>query len=412
MCGRGQSNRNKTLTKSRAEEEFEFLSSNAVDILPEEQLRRQLEEGKKLKVKLGVDPTAPDIHLGHTIVLTALKRFQDRGHEIILIIGDQTAMVGDPTGKSKTRPILTKEDVLENSQTFVDQVTKILDPELLNVKYNSEWLDMRSSELFNILSNNTVAQILDRDDFSKRFRDNKPISMLEMIYPVLQAYDSVAIDADIEVGGTDQKFNLLFGRELQGKMSDRTPQSILTLPILTGLDGTNKMSKSSGNYISLNDTPEDMYAKTLSIPDTNIPEYYKLLFYETVGLDNPRDKKRELARKIVSRFYTSTQASQAERTFDQKFSGAIDIEGLKESALKKNITSEVLGKAPGSVHLPALLSQQFDMTRSQARRHLQSGAVKINGNKVDTVDVDLNIVEDSLLSVGKRNVVFIEKDAK
>lgn len=390
------------------EKDFEYLTANAVDVLPEGQLLRQLKEGRKLRIKFGIDPTAPDIHLGHSVVLKAFRRFQELGHTVVLIIGDQTAAVGDPSGKSKTRPMLDPEAIQKNAQTFIDQAEKILDPKKTEVVYNSEWLDMGSNDLFRLLTNATVAQILDREDFSKRYASGEPISMLEMLYPILQAYDSVATRADLEVGGTDQKFNLLLGRDLQQKIAgSEEPQSILTMPILTGLDGTQKMSKSLNNYVGLTDEPADMYGKLLSIPDELMPEYYTLLLNSELDPEeHPRDAKRKLARAIVAEYHSEDDALTAEAEFDKKFAKVSDTDELRKLAIPTSLKPEHI--RDDRVQLPALLADTFGMSRSDARRHIQAGAVKIDGEKISDTECSEEEIQAALISVGKRKLAYLE----
>ncbi|MBX5443288.1 MAG: tyrosine--tRNA ligase, partial [Solirubrobacteraceae bacterium] len=278
------------------------LLRNAVDVLPEGELERKLALGRPLRVKLGVDPTSPDLHLGHTVVLEKLRAFQDAGHKVILIIGDYTARVGDPSGRSKTRPMVSGEEIDRNARTYQEQAFKILrdDPDALEVRFNSEWLDMPMEELFRLVRTATVAQLLERDDFSKRWAAREPISVLELLYPLLQGYDSVAVRADVELGGTDQKFNLLLGRDVQ-RAYGLPEQAILTMPILVGTDGREKMSKSLGNYVGVTEPPEEQYGKTLSLPDEAMGEWYRLLLGRELDPDvPPRDAKRALAREIVA----------------------------------------------------------------------------------------------------------------
>ena len=294
------------------------LARNAVDCLPDGALAARLEEGRPLRVKLGLDPTAADVHLGHTVVLQKLREFQDAGHTVVLIIGDYTARVGDPSGRSATRPVLSGEEIDANARTYVDQAGHVLrTDEQLEIRHNAEWLDMAMEELFALVRHVTVAQLLERDDFAKRFAAHQPISLLELLYPVLQGYDSVAVDADVELGGTDQTFNLLMGRAIQSAYG-KPQQVVLTTPLLVGTDGVEKMSKSLGNHIGVTDPPAEMYGKTLSIPDAAMPSWYDLLLGsappEGVG---PRDAKRALARALVTRFYDEQAAAEAEAAFDR-----------------------------------------------------------------------------------------------
>ncbi len=291
-----------------------WLSRNAVDCLPDGGLERKLELGRPLRVKLGIDPTAPDIHLGFTVVLRKLREFQDLGHTVVLIVGDYTARVGDPSGRSTTRPVLEPAEIDANARTFQEQALKVLDadPERLEVRFNSEWLDMSMAELFGLLRTTTVAQLLERDDFAKRFAAREPISVLELLYPLMQGHDSVAIDADVELGGTDQKFNLLLGRDIQ-RAYGQPEQVILTMPLLVGTDGERKMSKSFDNYIGITEEPSEMYGKTMSIPDDALESWYGLLLGSDVPAElGPRDAKRALARAIVERFHGPAAAAAAE----------------------------------------------------------------------------------------------------
>src|SRR3954466_12899438 len=290
-----------------------FLTRNAVQALPEGELERQLPQGRPLRVKLGVDPTAKDLHLGHTVVLQKLREFQDLGHTVVLIVGDYTARVGDPSGRSATRPVLSNAEIDAHAQTYLDQATKVLaDDERLEVRRNSEWLDMPMEDLFRLVRTVTIARLLERDDFAKRMAAAEPISLLEFLYPVMQGYDSVAVRADVELGGTDQTFNLHMGRALQTTFG-QPPQIVLTMPLLTGLDGTRKMSKSFGNQIGITEPPGEIYGKTLRIADEQLGEWYRLLLGEEVpqGMA-PRDAKRALARRLVERFHGAVAAAEAE----------------------------------------------------------------------------------------------------
>ncbi len=372
-----------------------WLARNAVDCLPEGELERKLELGRPLRVKLGIDPTAPDIHLGFTVVLQKLREFQDLGHIVVLIIGDYTARVGDPSGRSATRPELAPEEIDANAQTFQAQALKVLDPERLEVRHNSEWLDMSMAELFRLTRTTTVAQLLERDDFAKRFAARQPISVLELLYPLLQGYDSVAVHADVELGGTDQKFNLLLGRQIQ-RLYGQAEQVILTTPLLTGTDGEMKMSKSVGNYIGVTDVPEDMYGKTLSIPDGSIEPWYELLLGSAPPADlPPRDAKRALARALVARFHGEAAAGAAEAEFDR-----VHIEHRPPEDMP---TVSWPADRP-EVHLPALLGEAFGISTSEARRALAQGGVRLDGEVVasGTLDVPAAAVDGKVLQLGKR----------
>jgi tyrosyl-tRNA synthetase len=385
-----------------AAEQAAWLARNAVDCLPEGELARKLESGRRLRVKLGIDPTAPDIHLGFTVVLQKLREFQDLGHTVVLIVGDYTARVGDPSGRSSTRPVLEPEQIDANARTFERQAMTVLraDPELLEVRFNGEWLDMPMSELFVLLRSATVGQILERDDFAKRYASHQPISMLELLYPLLQGYDSVAVRADVELGGADQKFNLLLGRVIQ-RAYGQSEQVILTLPLLTGTDGERKMSKSYGNYIGVTDAPDEIYGKTLSIPDASLPDWYGLLLDSAPDPAlGPRDAKRALARALVERFYDGGAATEAEARFDQVH---VRHELPDEIA-------EVVWTAEGdTIHLPALISLAWGVSTSDARRALGQGAVRIDGEPVaaGTLDLPAAELDGRVLQYGKRRFVRV-----
>jgi tyrosyl-tRNA synthetase len=383
-------------TAPEAAETAAHLARNTVDDLPRGALAQKLASGRPLRVKLGLDPTAADIHLGHTVVLQKLREFQDLGHTVVLIIGDYTARVGDPSGRSVTRPVLSGEEIEAHARTYVEQAGKVLaTDERLEVRFNSEWLDMAMEDLFRLVRNVTVAQILERDDFSKRWAASEPISMLELLYPVLQGYDSVAVRADVELGGTDQTFNLLMGRAIQSAYGQQQ-QSILTVPLLAGTDGVQKMSKSVGNHIGITEPPADMYGKTLSIPDASLAEWYDLLLGDPVpdGL-GPRDAKRALARALVTRYHGEPAATEAEAAFDRVFVSRELPEEIEEAKVSAD---------GGAVHLPELIAAVFGGSRSEARRHLASGAVKLDGEPVadGVLDVAAADLDGRVLQVGKR----------
>jgi tyrosyl-tRNA synthetase len=372
-----------------------WLARNAVDCLPEGGLERKLGEGRPLRVKLGIDPTAPDIHLGFTVVLTKLREFQDLGHIVVLIVGDYTARVGDPSGRSTTRPVLADEEIDAHARTFQEQALKVLDAERLEVWFNSDWLDMKMAELFKLARTTTVAQLLERDDFAKRFAARQPISVLELLYPLLQGYDSVAVRADVELGGTDQKFNLLLGRDIQ-RAYGQPEQVIMTTPLLTGTDGERKMSKSLDNYIGVTEPPDEMYGKTLSIPDSSIQSWYDLLLGESPPADlGPRDAKRALARALVARFHGPEAAPAAEAEFDRLF--------VEQRPPAEMPTVEWSSNA-GMVHLPALLAEAFGVSTSQARRTIAQGGVRLNGQRIGdgALDVSAADVDGKVLQLGKR----------
>jgi tyrosyl-tRNA synthetase len=379
------------------------LATNTVDSLPEgalaDKLRLARTEDRGLRVKLGIDPTAPDIHLGHAVVLRKLREFQDAGHVVVLIVGDYTARVGDPSGRSRERPILSEEEIEANAETFRGQALKILDPdpERLEVRRNSEWLDMPIVDLLGLMRTTTAAQLLERDDFAKRLAEREPISMLELLYPLLQAYDSVAVRADVELGGTDQKFNLLLGRDVQ-RAYGLPAQAILTMPILVGTDGHRKMSKSLGNQIGITDPPQEMYGKTMAIPDTVMGDYYRLLTdsepSETSKL-SPRDAKRALARELVRWLHSGEDAAAAERAFDRVFVEGEEPESIEEATFQSN---------GGLVHLPGLMAEEFGISRSQARRLIDEGGVTLGDTQLlaGEHDVPGERAEGQVLKVGKR----------
>jgi tyrosyl-tRNA synthetase len=372
-----------------------FLTRNAVDALPAGALEKALDEGRQLRVKLGLDPTTADIHLGHTVVLQKLREFQDLGHRVVLIVGDYTARVGDPSGRSKTRPVVTGEEIDANLRTYTEQALKVLrdDPDLLEVRRNSEWLDMRMEDFFRLARIATAAQILERDDFAKRWGAREPIAILELLYPLLQAYDSVAIRADVELGGTDQKFNLLLGRDIQ-RAYGVPEQSVLTMPILVGTDGTEKMSKSLGNYVGVTDPPDQMYGKTLSVPDDAMAAWYRLLLDRDLPDGaGPRDAKHALAKELVERFHGGEAAEGAARHFERVFVGG----GLPEEIEEAGFSDDV-------VHLPALIADVFGGSRSEARRKLAQGGVKLDGEPLGPDDQDLaaDRLDGAVIQLGKR----------
>jgi tyrosyl-tRNA synthetase len=377
------------------------LLEGAVEALPAGRLEEQLAGGKPLRVKLGIDPTAPDIHFGHVVVLNKLRQFQDAGHVVVLIIGDYTGRVGDPSGRAVERPVLSDEEIDAHARTFQEQAFTVLDPERTEVRRNSEWLEMSSDELFRLVRRFTVARLLEREEFSRRMEASEPISILELLYPVLQGYDSVAIEADVEIGGTDQKFNLLFGRDVQESFGV-LPQSVLTMPILPGTDGVRRMSKSLGNYVGVTDSPEEMFGKLMSIPDEAMGEYYRLLLYEEPDGDrHPAEAKRELARRLVERFHDAAAAAAGEERFDQvhvRHEAPDDIEEVR-----------VEPSDAGQVHLPALIASRFGVSTSEARRLLSQGGVKIDGEPIpgDRLDLALAELDGKVLQVGKRRFVRV-----
>jgi tyrosyl-tRNA synthetase len=373
------------------------LLDGAVDALPEGRLAEQLEERRPLRVKFGVDPTSPDIHLGHCVVLMKLRAFQDAGHTVVLIIGDYTARVGDPSGRDATRPVLSREELEANARTYEEQAFTVLDRERTELRHNSEWLSMESDELFELIRRFTVARLLERDDFTQRMERDEPISALELLYPVLQGYDSVAVRADVELGATDQKFNLLFARDVQASFGV-PPQSILTMPILVGTDGTRKMSKTYGNYVGVTDPPEEMFGKLMSIPDEAMEQYYRLLVQTPLDPErHPAEAKRELARRLVERFHDTDAAAKAEARFDQ-----LHVRGEVPGDVEEAV---VRARGPnGAVHLPAVLAEQFGLSRSEARRLIDQGGVRVAGRVLEagTLDVPAGELDGEVIQVGKR----------
>ena len=383
------------------DETLAIIQRGADEILPLEELKKKLEKNKPLRVKLGMDPTAPDLHLGHTVVINKMKQLQDLGHEIIFLIGDFTGMIGDPTGKNVTRKPLTKADVLENAKSYEDQVFKILDKDKTRIAFNSEWMGkMSSAEMISLASKQTVARMLERDDFSKRYKGGQAISIHEFLYPLVQGYDSVALRADIELGGSDQKFNLLVGRELQ-KQADMEPQVILTMPILEGLDGVQKMSKSLGNYIGIDEDPDSMFGKIMSISDDLMWRYLELLSFESLETieswkkevedgENPRNIKFRLAEEIITRFHDEAQAKKAQQNFIDRFAKNQIPDEMDEFSFSKGIKVANLLKDSNLVS-----------STSEAFRMIKQGAVKIDGEKL--TDKDLAPDEGTLVfQVGKR----------
>ena len=379
---------------SRGEEALARVMAGAVDALPEGRLAEQLASGKELRVKFGMDPTSPDIHLGHTVVLQKLRTFQDLGHTVVLIVGDYTARVGDPSGRSDIRPELSPEEIEANALTYQEQAFKVLDRERTEVRHNSEWLEMPSGQFFDVVRRFTVARLLERDDFQKRMEAQQGISALELQYPVLQGYDSVAIEADVEMGATDQRFNLLFARDVQIAFG-QAPQSVLTMPILVGTYGVRKMSKSYDNYVGVTDEPADMFGKLMSVPDDVMAEYYLLLLgRELDGSAHPNEAKRAMARELVERFHSAGDATAAEARFDSVH---------KHGEVPEDIPEVELGEGE-AVHLPALLAGAFGISSSEARRLIAQGAVKVEGQAVDpgVLDVPAGDLRGRVVQVGKR----------
>jgi tyrosyl-tRNA synthetase len=370
------------------------LLAGVDEALPEGRLAEQLAIGRPLRVKLGIDPTAPDIHLGHTVVLRELRAFQELGHTVVLIVGDWTARVGDPSGQSVERPVLAPAEIAANAATYQEQAFKLLDRDRTEVRHNSEWLDMPMEQFFGLVGKVTLARLVERDDFRQRMAAGKPISALELLYPVLQGYDSVAVESDVEIGGTDQRFNLLFARDVQ-QVYDQEPQSVITMPILPGTDGVQRMSKSQGNYIGVNEPPEEIFGKTMSIPDDAMEAYYHLLLGETAPAGAPVDAKRSLARRLVEIYWDKQAAERAETAFDR-----VHVEGEVPEAIDE---AEVR-PTDGLLHLPAVLEDVFGLSRSEGRRLLAQGGVKLDGEVLDAerLDLEASALDGKVLQVGRR----------
>jgi tyrosyl-tRNA synthetase len=390
---------------SAIKQAIQTIRRGSEELIVEDELAKKLSSGRKLRVKLGLDPTAPDLHLGHTVVINKLRDFQELGHQVQFLIGDFTGMIGDPTGKNQTRPPLTREEILKNAQTYRQQVFKILDPDRTQILFNSEWSDKLGAEgMIRLASRYTVARLLERDDFSKRFRNNQPIAVHELLYPLMQGYDSVAMKADVELGGTDQKFNLLVGRELQ-KDAGQEPQCVLTMPLLEGLDGRDKMSKSLGNYVGIAEPPQEMFGKLMSISDTLMWRYLELLSFEPMstierwkkeidGGANPRDVKVRLAKEIVARFHGQPAADAAEAEFDQRFRHGVLPDDMPE----------VTVQAPAEGILVTQMLKQSHLTpsTSEAARAIEQGGVKIDGERVTDRGLRLLPGKTLTVQVGKR----------
>jgi tyrosyl-tRNA synthetase len=373
-----------------------FLTRNAVDCLPAGELERRLALGRPLRVKLGIDPTARDIHLGHTVVLQKLREFQEAGHVAVLIVGDYTARVGDPSGRSATRPVLSGADIDAHARTYIEQAAKVLLPEPLEVRRNSEWLDMPMEDLFRLVRVPTVARLLERDDFAKRYAAHEPISLLELLYPVLQGYDSVAVRADVELGGTDQTFNLLMGRDLQTAYGQPS-QVILTTPLINGIDGERKMSKSYDNQIGIADAPEELFGRTMRLPDAELGQWYSVLLGSDVPAGvGPRDAKRALARALADRFHGAGAGGAAEAHFERLF-------------VERAAPDEMPDVAFTSTHLPAVIADAFGLSRSEARRLLTGGGVRLDGDVVQDLDLPVERLEGAVLQAGKRRFARLKR---
>ncbi|MGB8518301.1 MAG: tyrosine--tRNA ligase [Gallionella sp.] len=392
------------------QENLAIFKRGADELLIEAELIKKLVQARPLRIKAGFDPTAPDLHLGHTVLLNKMRQLQDMGHHALFLIGDFTGMIGDPTGKNATRPPLTREQVLANAESYREQVFKVLDPDKTEVVFNSTWMDKFSAvDLIKLAATHTVAQMLERDDFSKRYKNNQPIAIHEFVYPLVQGYDSVALKADIELGGTDQKFNLLMGRELQ-KHFGQVPQCVLTMPLLEGLDGVNKMSKSLGNYVGITDKPEEMFGKIMSISDVLMWRYLELLSFrslseiaawraEVEGGRNPRDIKVLLAQELVARFHNQKAAVDALAEFEARFQKGV----LPDDMPELNVTG-----ADGKIGIAQLLKQaNLVASTSEAMRMIEGGGVKLDGEKVSDKALQVNVGAVVVAQVGKRKFARI-----
>jgi len=394
---------------SDLKKQLEIIKQGIEEIIGEDDLVQKLKDNKTLTIKVGFDPTAPDLHLGHTVLLRKMRQLQDLGHKVIFLIGDFTGKIGDPTGKNKTRPPLTDKEIEENAKTYQDQVFKVLDKDKTVVDFNSRWGDkMSGADMIKLAAQSTVARMIERDDFSKRFKNNQPISIHEFLYPLMQGYDSVELEADMELGGTDQKFNLLVGRDLQ-KSAGSKPQTIMTLPLLEGLDGVKKMSKSEDNYIGITESADQIFGKTMSIPDDVMFKWFDLLSFrspeeisslkkEIDNGANPRDAKIMLALELAERFTNNDEAVQAQENFSKKFA-------------KNELPSNIEEKAHKIDQMPALPNLLKDLgmvsSTSDALRLIQQGAVKINQQKVEDKDTILDLNEKTLLQVGKKKYLYV-----
>ena len=392
------------------EQSIQTIRRGCDELIVEEELAKKLASGRKLRIKLGLDPTAPDLHLGHTVVINKLRDFQNLGHEVQFLIGDFTGMIGDPTGKNQTRPPLSREEILANARTYKEQAFKILDPDRTQILFNSEWSDKLGAEgIIRLAAKYTVSQLLERDDFSRRFREERPIAVHELLYPLMQGYDSVAMKADVELGGTDQKFNLLVGRELQ-RAWGQEPQCILTMPLLEGLDGKEKMSKSLGNYVGIAEPPQEIFGKLMSISDDLMWRYIELLSFEplskvrqwkaqVVDGANPRDVKVRFAKEIVARFHGTQAADSALEDFEQRF---------REGALPEDMPEITVGAPEGAILIVHLLKQAgLTPSTSEAQRMIEQGGVKLDGERVSDKGLRIPAGRTVVAQVGKRKFARI-----
>ncbi|MFI4866808.1 MAG: tyrosine--tRNA ligase [Steroidobacterales bacterium] len=402
-------------SKENIRQQMAELARGAQDLLLPAELEDKLRRGRPLRVKTGFDPTAPDLHLGHTVLINKMRQFQQFGHDVVFLIGDFTGLIGDPTGRNATRPRLTPEEIQANARTYEQQIFRILDPARTRIDFNSRWFGpMSAAGLIEIAARHTVARMLERDDFSKRFKSNQPIAMHEFLYPLVQGYDSVAMQADVELGGSDQKFNLLVGRALQQHYGQE-PQVVLTMPLLEGLDGVNKMSKSLGNFIAINDGADDMFGKLMSISDDLMWRYFELLSFRPLGEiaalklaveqgRNPRDVKFELAAEIVSRFHNLAAASAAQANFMARFA---------QKALPTDLPLTTIAAADGQLSLSAVLTAAgLAASGSEARRKIAEGAVRIDGEKVIDAAMRLIVGETHILQLGPRRFARVTLEKK
>ena len=385
---------------SATEQAIQTIRRGAEELIVEEELAKKLASGRKLRIKLGLDPTAPDLHLGHTVVINKLRDFQQLGHQVQFLIGDFTGMIGDPTGKNQTRPPLTRAEIEKNAKTYQAQVFKILDPQKTQVLYNSEWSDKLGAEgIIRLAARYTVARLLERDDFSKRMKNNQPVALHELLYPLMQGYDSVAMKADVELGGTDQKFNLLVGRELQ-KQYGQEPQCILTMPLLEGLDGKEKMSKSLGNYVGIAEPPQEIFGKLMSVSDELMWRYIELLSFESPATirrwknDHPREVKARFAKEIVARFHDPAAADRAEEDFASRF---------REGEMPADMPEVTIHAPKDGILIGQLLKQaQLTPSTSEAQRMIEQGGVKLDGERVSDKGLKLPVGRTVVAQVGKR----------
>ena len=391
-----------------------LLTRGTIDIIVKEELEKKLQSGKKLRIKFGIDPTGSELHIGHAVVLKKLREFQDRGDTAILLIGDYTAQIGDPTGKSETRSMLSKEQIQENMKNYIEQASKILDIKKVEIRYNSEWFNKLSmAEILELTAKKTVNQMLQREDFKNRYKNDQDVSMVELLYPMMQGYDSVMLESDVELGGTDQLFNMLVGRELQKKYESKTLQNIITVPILEGLDGVEKMSKSLNNYIGVMEDASQIYGKTMSIPDNMIIKYFELATNVSLeeiskiqqSLDsgeNPRNLKMQLARELVSLYHNEENANKAEKEFIEIFAN----KGRPDEI-------ETMKLAHSTINIVDLIAETgLSNSKSEARRLVEGGGVKVNEEKVPSIEDSVDISKEILLQVGKRKFLKVSGNAK